>query len=191
MAHKKKATRRRKKVHHLSAGPKRRRHSVGKRKTSRRRRSHGLSAIFTPAGAMAAGKAILGAAGGGFFAGVGHKMMKDQNVGIRLGAGVVVSALLYAVVGMPNVAAGFAGGVTALESDAMTTKLMSEMGLSAGKYADAGAANMLPSIMGPSGQPLSLMEDTDTGEMLYFDEGTGETFLAEDVYPQYSSGARL
>lgn len=187
MAHKKKATRRRRKVTHLSAGP-RRRSSARKTTGKRRRRSpRGMSAIFTPSGAMAAGKAILGAGAGGFVAGVGHKMMKDQNPALRIGAAVVVSAVLYAVVGMPNVAAGFAGGVAALEGENVTNKLMSEMGLSAGKYADAGNANLLPTIIGPSGQPLSLMEDTDTGTMMYFDEGTGETYLAEDIYPQYAN----
>lgn len=177
MARKRKTTHRRR---HLSAGP--RKHS---RRRSTRRRSRSLSSIFTPAGAMAAGKGILGGAAGGFAAGVGHKMMSGQHAAVRIGAAAVVSAVLYSVVGYPNVAAGFAGGVAALEGEAMTNKLMSEMG--AGKYADASSLNTMPAPLSDNGVPMQLMEDGETGEMFYFDENTGAAVPVSSIYPSYAT----
>lgn len=186
MARKKKHnTKRRKRAHHLSAAPRCRRSvkTAGRKRRSTRRRT-GLSAAFTHAGLVAAAKQILGGSAGGFAAGIGHKAMASMSPLARAGVQLAVSFGVTSLVGWPNIGAGYAGGAAALESQAMTEKLLSEVGIGAGKYADSRAANQLPMMLNDNGNVLTLMED-ENGTFVYMDENNGNAYLAESVYPDY------
>ena len=145
-----------------------------------RRRRSGLSELMTPAGAMAAGRGILGGAAGGFAGGVFHGLVKDQSPIIRIGVGAVGSALIYALVG-PNVGAGMAGGITAIETAGLRSQFMNE----GEEYADPDALNQLPPVLNENGEAMTLMEAD--GQLYYLDETSGESYLAEEVYPQYAA----
>lgn len=148
--------------------------------SARRRKRSGLSELMTPAGAMAAGRGILGGAAGGFAGGILQGLVKDQSPIVRIGVGAVGSALIYALVG-PNVGAGMAGGITAIETATLRTQFMNE----GGDYADPDALNQLPPVLNENGDPMTLMEAD--GELYYLDEATGDSYLAEEVYPQYAA----
>lgn len=151
-----------------------------RRKTSRRRHRGGLREIMTPAGAMAAGRGVLGGAAGGIGAGIVRKAAANLPTLGRVGVGLLGSALIYGVLGWQNVGAGFAGGYAALETQGMA-------GLQEGHpYADPDALNQLPPVLNENGEPLTLMEDEQTGDVLFLDEATGETYLAEEIYPSYA-----
>lgn len=152
---------------------------VGRRTRSRRRRS-GLSELMTPAGAMAAVRGIGGGAAGGFAAGIAHDMVKNQQPILRVGLELVGSALAYTLVG-PNIGAGAAGGFAALESAGLRSQFMSE----SSPYADPDAINELPPVLNENGEQMTLMESD--GQQFYLDEQTGDTYLAEEVYPQLSA----
>lgn len=184
MAFKKKAkARKRRKVRHLSAGPRRRRPAT---KTTRRRsrRRSGLSSAFTHAGIVAAAKQILGGAAGGFASGVGHKAMSSLSPLARIGLQGVIAYGVSAIVGWPNIGAGYAGGSAALETQEVTNKLLSEVGIGGNKYADKNAANQLPLMLNDNGNVLSLMED-ENGTFVYMDQNSGAAYLAESIYPDY------
>ncbi len=186
MAKKKTAKRRRRssKVRHLSAGPRRRRSSKPTRRRRSSRRRTGLSAAFTHAGIMSAAKTMLGGAGGGLAAGVAHKVMGSMPPLARIGIQMAISYATTAVVGWPNIGAGYAGGATALESQEVTDKLLSEAGIMTGRYADSNAANQLPLVLNDNGQMLNLCED-ENGTYVYLNENTGDAYLAESIYPEY------
>lgn len=182
---KKKATKRRRrssKVKHLSAGPRRRRSSKPARRRSRRR--VGLSAAFTHAGIMSAAKTMIGGAGGGVAAGVAHKAMNSMTPLARIGVQMAISYGITAVVGWPNIGAGYAGGAAALEAQEVTGNLLSEVGIGTGRYADANAANELPLVLNDNGEILNLCEDSN-GTYVYLNERSGEAYLAESIYPEY------
>lgn len=149
----------------LSASPRRR----------RARRRSGLSEIMTPAGAMAAGRGIISGAAGGFASRFVHSAARNQSGLIRLGIGVVVSALTYGIVG-PNAGAGMAGGFAAIESEKLSTNLLNE-----DPYADPDAINQLPPVLNDNGEAMTLMESD--GEMFYLDESTGDAYALSEVYP--------
>lgn len=178
-------TKRRRKSHSLSAAPTHRRRRSGVKKTKRRRR-RGLSSPFSHASIAAAVKMVLGGTGGGFVAGVANQAMQNIPVLGRSAIQAGISYLFTGVIGWPNIGAGYAGGASALETQDVTRRMLSEMGLSANaKYADNKSANQLPVTLNANGVPMTLMEDTNTGKFMYFDEQSGNTYLAEEIYPQY------
>lgn len=160
----------------------RRRHTMsepGRRKHTRRRRSRrGLSEMFSATTAQAAAKSILMGAAGGAIAGGVHRIVSKQNAGVRLGTGVVASFLTYAVAGFPNMAAGMAGAFTALESNFIYDKLLSEDGSQYFDYADASALNEMPVYLNEAGEAVYLNEGIELAEEMY---------LAEGIYPDYST----
>ena len=173
------AKKRRKKTARKTA--KRRFMSAPRRKVSRARRrvKRGLSELMTPAGAMSAIKGAGLGAVGGFGAGVIDNMTsslpKLGRVAVALGSSVLTHALVNEKIGA-GMAGGFAYGMT----QNLRAQFMSEDDI----YADPDALNQLPPVLNENGEELTLMED-ETGLYL-LDESTGETYLAEEIYPQYA-----
>ena len=161
---------RRRRSHTLSAAPRRR------RSHSRRRRS-GMSEMFSASTATAAAKSIMLGAAGGALAGGIHRIVKDKNAGVRIGSGLVVSFLTYAVAGYPNMASGMAGAFAALESGFLYDKMLSD-GSMYYDYADASALNEMPVYLNEAGEMVYLNEDVTLAE---------EITLAEGIYPNYST----
>ena len=52
-----------------------------------------------------------------------------------------------------------------------------------GDFADVEALNEMPMLMNENGETITLQED-GAGNMIYLNEATGETTLAEDVFLQ-------
>lgn len=181
----KSTTKRRRKMSHLSAGPRRRRKSPAGTRRRRSRRRTGLASAFTHAGIMAAAKTVIGGAGGGIAAGIAFKAMSSLNPLARGGVQLGLSYLINAVVGWPNIGAGYAGAAAALEAQEVTDKLLSEVGIGTSKYADGNAANELPLMLNDNGNILQLMED-ENGTFVYMNEQNGQAYLAESIYPNYS-----
>ena len=158
----------------------RRRHTMsepGRRKHTRRRSRRGMSEMFSKSTATAAAKSILMGAAGGVLGGAVHKLVADKNAGIRVGSGLVVSFLTYAVAGYPNMAAGMAGAFAALETKEMTGKLLSD-GSQYYDYADQSSLNEMPVYLNEAGEPVYLNEDVTLAE---------DITLAEGIYPNYST----
>lgn len=158
---KKRRTTRKKSVRTLSA-PRTRR-----KKTMRSRRK-GMSEMFSPATAMAAGRSIGAGAIGGALAGAVSKLLATQPAYTRIGIGAVASFITYAVGGFPNMASGMAGAFTAIETQPLLTKFMS----ADDDYFDYASPNALNEM------PIYLNED---GEAIYLNED-GEAVLAEEIY---------
>mgnify|MGYP006270253809 CR=1 FL=1 len=158
----------------------RRRHTMsepGRRKHTRRRSRRGMSEMFSKSTAQAAAKSVLMGAAGGVLAGAVHKLVSNQNAGIRIGSGLVVSFLTYAVAGYPQMSAGMAGAFAALETKDMTAKLLSD-GSQYYDYADASSLNEMPVYLNEAGEPVYLNEDVMLAE---------DITLAEGIYPNYST----
>lgn len=145
----------------------------------RSRRKTGLSEIFTPATAKAAAQTIGAGALGGLAAGALNRVLTKQNNITRYGIEMAVSFVTYAVFGYPNMAAGMAGAFTAVESNPIYSKFLAEDNL----FADDNSINELPLMMNENGEVISLQED-QFGDMVYLNEATGDTTLAEEVYLQ-------
>jgi hypothetical protein len=156
-----------------------------RRRTMRKRR--GLSELFNATTAQAAAKSVASGAVGGVLAGGLLRLMKNRPTYERLTAGLAASFVTYAVVGMPNMAAGMAGAIAATESAPLYDKFMSE---SLVDYADVDALNTMPAqVMSEDGEVLTLAEVG--GEMVYLNESEqvmlAETaYLQEGIYPDYS-----
>jgi len=159
--------------------------SSTRRRTMRKRR--GLSELFNATTATAAAKAVASGAIGGTIAGGLLRLMKNRPTYERLAAGLGASFFTYAVVGMPNMAAGMAGAVAATESAPIYDKFMGE---SLVDYADVDALNTMPNqVMSENGEVLTLAEVN--GEAVYLNESEqvmlAETaYLQEGIYPNYS-----
>ncbi len=179
-------TKKKKKPRSLSAGARTYHKTAHKKKKKYKKRAKGLSAMLSTPNIVAAVKEVVFGSGGGFLAGAGHQVMADMPTMGRIAIQTGISVVFGRFLGWSNVAAGYAGGSAALESQAITQKMLSEVGLNSNaKYVDNNAANQLPVMLNANGVPLTLMEDTDSGQFMYFDEASGATYLAEDVYPQY------
>jgi len=156
-----------------------------RRRTMRKRR--GLSELFNATTATAAAKSVASGAIGGVLAGGLLRIMKNRPTYERLGAGLAASFFTYAVVGMPNMAAGMAGAIAATESAPIYDKFMGE---SLVDYADVDALNTMPAqVMSEDGQVLTLAEVN--GEAVYLNEDEqvmlAETaYLQEGIYPDYA-----
>ena len=170
MAKRKHAKKSRRRRHHSMSEP-------GRRRRSTRRRRHGMSEMFSKSTAQAAAKSILMGAAGGVLGGAVHKLVSDKNAGVRIGSGLVVSFLTYAVAGYPNMSAGMAGAFAALESKDMTSKLLSD-GSQYYDYAESSSLNEMPVYLNEAGQPVYLNEDVTLAE---------DITLAEGIYPNYST----
>jgi len=170
---KKRRTTRKKSVRTLSA-PRTRR-----KKTMRSRRKKGMGELFSATTAMNAGRSIGAGALGGALAGGLSKLLATQPAYTRIGIGAVASFITYAVGGFPNMASGMAGAFTAIETQPLITKFMSDDN----DYFDYASPNALNEM------PIYLNED---GEAIYLNED-GEPTLAEDIYlnegiyPNYST----
>ena len=165
-----------------------------KRKTTRRRRSmkptsfsrkrrtkkSGLSELFSPATAKAAATSIGAGALGGLAAGALNRVLTKQNNITRYGIEIGASFVTYALLGYPNMAAGMAGAFTAIESTPIYNKFLAE---DTDFFAQEDSINELPLMMNENGEVISLQEDS-SGNMVYLNEATGETTLAEQVYLQ-------
>lgn len=161
---------------HTTARRRRTMSEPGRKRRSHRRR-RGMSEMFSASTAQAAAKSILMGAAGGAIAGGVHRIVKDKNAGVRIGSGLVVSFLTYAVGGFPNMASGMAGAFAALESSFMYDKLLSD-GSQYYDYADQSALNEMPVYLNEAGQPVYLNEDVMLAE---------DVTLAAGVYPDYST----
>ena len=170
MAKRRKKTSHRRRRHHSMSEP-------GRRRRSSRRRKHGMGEMFSKSTATAAAKSILMGAAGGVLGGAVHKLVESKNAGIRVGSGLVVSFLTYAVAGYPNMASGMAGAFAALETKDMTSKLLSD-GSQYYDYADSSSLNEMPVYLNEAGQPVYLNEDVMLAE---------DVTLAEGIYPNYST----
>lgn len=166
MAKRKKSTRRRRRS--VAVAPR------------RRRRKSGMSEMFTPATAKAAAQTVGAGAIGGLAAGALNRILTKQNNLTRYGIEIGASFVTYAVLGFPNMAAGMAGAFTALESGPIYSKFLAEQD---DMFAEEDSINQLPLMMNENGEVISLQED-GSGNMVYLNEATGETTLAESVYLQ-------
>ena len=166
------------------AAPVRRRRRMVATKPVRRRRRRlsedGLSELFNPETAKAAAKVIGAGAIGGLLAGGVNKVLSRQSTITRYGIEIGASFLTYALLGYPNTASGMAGAFAALESGPIYNKFLNEDG---DFYANPDSLNEMPMLMNENGEMITLQEDGD-GNMVYLNESTGETTLAEDVFLQ-------
>lgn len=144
-----------------------------------RRKKRGMSEMFNATTAMAAGRTIGAAAIGGALAGAVNKLLIAQPTYQRIGAGVIASFLTYAVGGFPNMAAGMAGGFTAIEIQPLITGMMNEDG-DYFDYADGSSLNEMPVYLNEDGEAVYLNEDgsINLAEDVYLNEG---------IYPDYAT----
>jgi len=162
-----------------AAAPRRKR-SMSRPIRRRKRRmseSTNLSELFNAQTAKAAASVIGAGAIGGLIAGGANKVLAKQNMVTRYGIEIGASFLTYALLGYPNVASGMAGAFAALEGAPIYNKFLNEDG----DFADENALNEMPMLMNENGEVITLQED-GSGNMVYLNEATGETTLAEDVY---------
>lgn len=158
-----------------------------KRRTRRRsRKGMGetmLAELFNPATAHAAAMNIGAGALGGMIAGAANRILTKQNNVTRYGVEIGASFITYAVLGYPAMSAGMAGAFAALESTPIYNKFLAE---DENFYANPDSLNELPMMLNENGDVISLQED-GAGNMVYLNENTGETTLAEDVYLEETS----
>lgn len=177
-----------KKTKHKKAAPARRRRRIMHSKPVHRRRRRrlsedGLSELFNPETAKAAAKVIGAGAIGGLLAGGVNKVLSRQSNITRYGIEIGASFLTYALLGYTNTAAGMAGAFAALEGAPVYNKFLNEDG---DFYANPDSLNEMPMLMNENGEMITLQED-GAGNMVYLNESTGETTLAEDVYLEEST----
>ena len=163
---------RRRRTHHAMHMPVRRRRHHS--------RKHGLSEMFNAQTAHAAAQVVGAGALGGFAAGALNRILTKQNTTMRLGIELGASFVTYAVLGYPSMSAGMAGAFAAIESVPVYNKFLAE---GEDMFAEEDSINELPLMMNEEGEVISLQED-GSGNMVYLNEATGETTLAEDVYLQ-------
>lgn len=153
-----------------------------KRRVTRRRRKTmsetSLAELFTPQTAKAAAANLGAGAIGGLIAGAANRILTKQNNITRYGVEIGASFITYAVLGYPAMSAGMAGAFAALESTPIYNKFLAEDEIN---YADSDALNEMPLMLNEDGEVISLQQDSD-GNMVYLNEATGETTLAEEVY---------
>ena len=153
-----------------------------KRRTTRRRRrtmsETSLAELFTPQTARAAANNLGAGALGGLIAGAANRILTKQNNITRYGVEIGASFITYAVLGYPAMSAGMAGAFAALESTPVYNKFLAE---DETDFANADALNEMPLMMNENGEVISLQQDS-AGDMVYLNESTGETTLAEEVY---------
>ena len=161
---------------------KRRRKSVFPTRRRKRRgmSENGLSAVFNPATAQAGGRVIGAGAIGGMIAGAANRALTKTNNLTRLGIQIGASFVTYAVLKYPNMAAGMAGAFAALESKPIYDRFLAEDG---DLFAQDDSINELPMVLDENGNALTLSQD-ESGDVVYLNEATGETMLAEDVFLQ-------
>jgi hypothetical protein len=76
--------------------------------------------------------------------------------------------------------AGMAGAFAALESKPAYDKFLAEDD-DMMMFAQDDSINELPMILNENGEQITLSQD-ESGEVIYLNEETGETMLAEEVY---------
>jgi hypothetical protein len=174
---KKKTTHKRKRriVHHKPVHTKRR----TRRRTRKGMGETMLAELFNPATAHAAAMNIGAGALGGMIAGAANRILTKQNTVTRYGVEIGASFITYAVLGYPAMSAGMAGAFAALESTPVYNKFLAEDDENI--YANPDSLNELPMMLNENGETITLQEDA-AGNMVYLNENTGETTLAEDVY---------
>jgi hypothetical protein len=153
--------------------------SVTPRRRRRRMSETGLAELFNAQTAKAGAQVIGAGALGGLIAGGVNKVLAKQNTITRYGLQFGASFLTYALLGYPNVSSGMAGAFAALEGAPVYNKFLNEEG----DFADVEALNEMPMLMNENGETITLQED-GAGNMVYLNEATGETTLAEDVFLQ-------
>jgi hypothetical protein len=152
--------------------------------TPRRRRrrlseSTNLGELFNAQTAKAAASVIGAGALGGLIAGAANKVLSKQPNITRYGIEIGASFITYALLGYPNVSSGMAGAFAALEGAPVYNKFLNEDA----DFADIEALNEMPMLMNENGEEITLQQDM-AGDMVYLNEATGETTLAEDVFLQ-------
>lgn len=150
----------------------------------RKRRSlseSGLSAMFNPQTAQAAGRVVGAGAIGGLLAGGLNRVLTKSNNLTRIGIQIGASFVTYALLKYPNMSAGMAGAFAAMESKPLYDRFLAEDDET--MFADEDSINSLPMVLDEDGNALTLSQDED-GNVVYLNENTGQTMLAEDVYLQ-------
>ena len=153
---------------------------VAPRRRRRRSMNEGLSAIFNPETAQAAGRVVGAGAIGGLVGGALNRVLTKQNNLTRIGIQLGASFVTYAVLKYPNMSAGMAGAFASLESKPMYDKFLAEDGE---LFADEDSLNSLPMVLDEDGNAITLSQD-ENGDVVYLNEATGDVMMAEDVYLQ-------
>ena len=165
--------------------PMKRRKKITKAARPRRRRrsmkEEGLSAMFSPETAQAAGRVVGAGAIGGILGGALNRVLTKQNNLTRLGVQIGASFITFAVLKYPNMSAGMAGAFAALESKPAYDKFLAEDEDDMQMFAQDDSINELPMILNENGEKITLSQD-ESGDVIYLNEETGETMLAEEVY---------
>jgi hypothetical protein len=168
----------------IKTTPMKRRKKITKAARPRRRRrsmkENGLSAMFSPETAQAAGRVVGAGAIGGILGGALNRVLTKQNNLTRLGVQIGASFITFAVLKYPNMSAGMAGAFAALESKPAYDKFLAEDD-DMMMFAQDDSINELPMILNENGEQITLSQD-ESGEVIYLNEETGETMLAEEVY---------
>jgi hypothetical protein len=164
--------------------PMKRRRKITKAARPRRRRrsmkEEGLSAMFSPETAQAAGRVVGAGAIGGILGGALNRVLTKQNNLTRLGVQIGASFITFAVLKYPNMSAGMAGAFAALESKPAYDRFLAEDD-DMQMFAQDDSINELPMILNENGEQITLSQD-ENGEVVYLNEETGQTMLAEEVY---------
>jgi hypothetical protein len=174
MKRKKKSSPKRRIVRRASVAPRRRRR--------RRGMSEGttLAELFNPATAKAGAQVIGAGAVGGLIAGGVARILSKQPAITRYGVEIAASFATYALLGYPSMSAGMAGAFAAQEFTPVYSKFLNEDEV---MFAEEDSINELPVMLNEEGEVITLQED-GAGNMVYLNEATGETTLAEDVFLQ-------
>lgn len=154
--------------------------TVRPRRRRRTMREEGLSAMFTPETAQAAGRVVGAGAIGGLLGGALNRVLTKSNNLTRLGIQIGASYVTYAVLKYPNMSAGMAGAFAALESKPVYDRFLAEEDEDM-MFAQEDSINELPMILNENGEQITLSQDED-GEVIYLNEETGDTMLAEEVF---------
>lgn len=162
---------------------KRRKRTIKAARPRRRRRTmreQGLSAMFSPETAQAAGRVVGAGAIGGILGGALNRVLTKSNNLTRIGVQLGASFVTYAVLKYPNMSAGMAGAFAALESKPVYDRFLAEDDDEM-MFAQEDSINELPMILNENGEQITLSQDQD-GDVIYLNEATGETMLAEEVF---------
>jgi hypothetical protein len=156
--------------------------SVTPRRKRRKSMNEGttLAELFNPATAKAGAKVIGAGAIGGLIAGGVSRILSKQKPITRYGVEIAASFATYALLGYPSMSAGMAGAFASQEFAPVYSKFLNEDDV---MFADDDSINELPIMMNEDGETITLQED-GSGNMVYLNEATGETTLAEDVFLQ-------
>lgn len=156
--------------------------SVTPRRRRRRSMNEGttLAELFNPATAKAGAQVIGAGAVGGLIAGGVARILSKQPAITRYGVEIAASFATYALLGYPSMSAGMAGAFASQEFSPVYSKFLNEDEV---MFAEEDSINELPIMMNEEGETITLQED-GAGNMVYLNEATGETTLAEDVFLQ-------